>query len=576
MIVRELITVLGFRTELTGMIRYTGALAQLTARANNVAGSVGATVAVALAGIGALAAGGMVAIAKAGDASTATMNRLTTATGSVEAATAAYEGLYAIAQRTGVSVSEGARTFQRFAFAARDLGASNEDTLRVVQAIQEAAIISGSTTQEAVSASIQLGQALSSGVLQGEELRSLTENMPILAREMAKHLGIAYDQFRKMAKEGKFTSAVVFPALLKSAAEMDRLFDQMTPTMALSWERLNVVLQRIFSTIDKALGISQGVARALASITRTLESWRSSGGLQNLLYWLGSLGDMARLFGSAMIVAFGPAAVRLIMGVNAALLITVARFALLTAAFVMATLAVEDFWVWMQGGQSALGEKIGSFEEVKERVLDALDSLRDRAIEVFALAATSIAQFFSDIRQGAEDTVQSIIDAIMRIPAAIGQMVSDALNELRRLLPSLPFGNLLNRDPEDQERQRQRQRDRGGLPGFYNEPSVDPGGPDAVNPTWRDLIPRVYRDNWLQNPPVSPQGMMMGREPANITQRNTVNNELTINAPGADPASVAAAAQRGVNNANGFARENTDAFARQLGLAAPVAEAPSQ
>lgn len=642
MIVRELITLLGFRTELAGLASYGSALQTITNRVNAVSGQTGAIVAVAIASIGALGAGAISAVAKAGDTTTAALNRLQTATGSIGEAQAAYEGLYAVAMRTGVSVADGARTFQRFAFAARDLGASSEDTIKVVQAIQQAALISGATTQESVSASIQLGQALSSGVLQGDELRSLTENMPILAREMAKHLGIGYDQFRKMAKEGKFTSSVVFPALLKSAAEMDRLFEQMTPTMALGWSRLGVVVQRILSDIDKALGISQGAARWLKDVAKTLESWRSSGGLQTLLGYLGSLNDMARLFGSAVLVAFGPAVFRAIMMVNGALLLTVARFALLTGAFVLATLAIEDFWVWLQGGRSVIGTKIGTFDEFKDKLIGVLEFIRDRAIEIFVLIGAKMVEFFDNVQAqalGAADVIKQAFNDMFNNWTTVGVLAAGALASaiwgvalaaraaaggaaagigagaagaaagaaggagatgalggaggvlagvLARMYPlgiaatgiaNLPraMGPMLNRDPVDQVQQGANWNDRRRDGGFYSGPAEDPGGPDAPRRSWRDLIPRVYQNDWLQNPPVTPQSMTpANQQNVTATQTNTVTNDIRITAPGSDGASVAAATRSALTGAAGFASESADAFARQLGLAIPAAEAPTQ
>jgi tape measure domain-containing protein len=590
-IVRELVTLLGFRTELVGLAAYGSALQTITERANRVAGAVAGVTTLAIAGIGVLAAGGLAAVAKAGDETTAAMNRLTTATGSVGEATAAYDGLYQISLRTGTSIADGARTFQRFAFAAKDLGASTEDTLKVVQTIQQAALVSGATTQESNSAAIQLGQALSSGVLQGDELRSLTENMPILAREMAKHLGIGYDQFRKLAKEGKFTSDVVFPALLKSADRMNELFDQMTPTMALGWSRLGVVIQRVFSDVDKALGISATAAVWLRDIAKSIESWRASGGIDRLLAALGSLSDMARLFAAGLAVAFGPTALALIAGFNAALLVTVLRFMLLTGAFIAATLAVEDFWVWLQGGRSLLGTKIGSFEDFKENFFTLLGDMRDRAIEIFALVATAVADFFASLGGWASNAVDAIIAAIMRIPGAVAEMVTSVIGEFNRI-PIL--GGLLSRDPAQQAEQRQRFGGRGAGAGFYSGPAVDPDDPTSsgqgarpniltepappVRPwSWGDLIPNALRPDWL-TPPVTPSAMGGGRGGSvTATQSNTVTNDVRVTITGnGDPATVRGAVEQGMGGARGFASESADAFARQLGMAVPGVEAPTQ
>lgn len=213
--------------------------------------------------VGAAAAGAAVGIARAGDELTGMMARLNSSAGSAVAAERAYAGLFALSQQTGVAVVESAGAFSRFAVAAKEIGATNDQVLRLVGGIQKAGIVAGTSSEEANAAVQQLGQALASGVLQGDELRSLLENMPQLAQALARELGTSVGQLREMGKEGKLTGDVVLPALLAAAEKIGGEFDKMPVTMGRAFGVLGAAMENFAGQLDKALGLSQAIARAV-------------------------------------------------------------------------------------------------------------------------------------------------------------------------------------------------------------------------------------------------------------------------------------------------------------------------
>src|SRR4051794_7665714 len=114
---------------------------------------------------------GVAALARAGDQLTQSLSRLQNAVGSVGRASEVYERLYRDALLTGVAVSESVDAFQRFSVAAREIGATADEVARLVGGLQRVGIVSGASTQEISATTLQLAQALASGVLQGDELR---------------------------------------------------------------------------------------------------------------------------------------------------------------------------------------------------------------------------------------------------------------------------------------------------------------------------------------------------------------------------------------------------------------------
>lgn len=246
------------------MQRFGGALSGLS----SVAGAAG----LSFAALGAAAVASTTAIAKAGDTAIATMARLSTAAGSLGGAQTAYESLFRLSQQTGVSVADSAASFSRFAVAAREIGGTNAQVLALVGGIQKAGIVAGASAQETSAAVQQIGQALAAGTLQGDELRSLMENMPQLAARLARELGVSLGQLKAMGSEGQLQADRVFPALLKAAEGMASEFEKMPPTMSRAFDILGAAMTNFTSQLDNALGLSQGIAQAAMAAAAAVNS----------------------------------------------------------------------------------------------------------------------------------------------------------------------------------------------------------------------------------------------------------------------------------------------------------------
>lgn len=235
----------------------TGKLGPLGAGLSSMGGA-GVAAAAGLAALGV----GLGAIAKAGDAATATMARLNSATGGLGQAEAVYARLFQLSQQTGIAITESAGAFTRFSVAAKEIGGTNEQVLQLVSAVQKFGIVAGSSAQETASATQQLAQALASGTLQGDELRSILENMPQLAQALAREFGVGVGELRKMGEEGKLSADRVFPALLKAAEGINAEFEKMPPTMGRAFAILGESMFDFAANLDKALGLSQAIAQA--------------------------------------------------------------------------------------------------------------------------------------------------------------------------------------------------------------------------------------------------------------------------------------------------------------------------
>ncbi|CAH0142301.1 hypothetical protein SRABI05_00327 [Agrobacterium fabrum] len=122
----------------------------------------------------------------------------------------------------------------------------------------------GAAANEQAAGILQLGQALGSGVLQGDELRSLRENAPILADAIAKEFQTTIAGLKELGAEGKITSDRVFKAILSAQAPIEAAFGKTNATIADSFTRLNNEFTAYIGNADTSNGASAKLVEALS------------------------------------------------------------------------------------------------------------------------------------------------------------------------------------------------------------------------------------------------------------------------------------------------------------------------
>ena len=220
-------------------------------------------------------------LVRAGDELTGSLNRLGSATGNVTTAAEVYDRLYAASLRTGAGISDSVAAFTRFSVAAKDIGATNDQVLRLVAGIQGFGRLAGTSAAEMSAATLQLGQALASGTLQGDELRSILEAMPQLAQALAGELGMSVGELRKAGAEGRLTADQVFPALLRAAEGVERKLTGLPLTLEQGTGILTTAMARFLGQLDQAIGASRSLAAIMAGIGRGLDAARIQVGLSS-------------------------------------------------------------------------------------------------------------------------------------------------------------------------------------------------------------------------------------------------------------------------------------------------------
>lgn len=184
-------------------------------------------------------------------------------TGSAGGAKEAFDEVYAAAQRVGTDVGDFAQGFARFARAGEDLGRSRGEVLKFTETIQKLALVGGASTAEAASGALQLSQGLAAGVLQGDELKSILEGMPQVARAIAAEFGVSIGQLKKLGSEGAISADRVFAAIIKAAPQADKEFAALGQTVDQAKARFDNALTKFLSDFDKAIGLSEALKKSL-------------------------------------------------------------------------------------------------------------------------------------------------------------------------------------------------------------------------------------------------------------------------------------------------------------------------
>lgn len=219
----------------------------------------------AITAIGLTAAAGEVS--SFADAWTEASNQISAASAATGTAAVSLSRIADVAKGTRTEFEATATLYARLTRATGELGATTEQTLEATELINKAFVAGGASAEEQRSAVLQLSQALQSGVLQGEELRSLRENSPLLIAAIAKEFQVAQGALKSLGAEGKLTSDRIFEAILKAAPEIEAQFAVTEATVGSSFNNLRTAAIEYVGTTNKALGVTTnftGIVNGLA------------------------------------------------------------------------------------------------------------------------------------------------------------------------------------------------------------------------------------------------------------------------------------------------------------------------
>lgn len=245
--------------------------------------------------------------------------------------------LYDMAQNAGTEYQATAKVYLPVIRNRKELGVDNEQVLQLTDNIGKLMTIGGGSKESQGEALTQLGQALGSGVLRGQELNSVLEQAPRLAKAIAESFGVSIGELKSLGEKGKLTSKMLAAGLLKQSAAINEEFAKMPMTFGRAANYIRNSMERIIDKWTRMTGAAIWFNKIVRFIADNLEHILGVGAIAAMAYGMQKL--------------------------RALTWATVAPMLRLMAIAVGLYLVFQDIGVWVRGGDSALGELIGDVSE---------------------------------------------------------------------------------------------------------------------------------------------------------------------------------------------------------------------
>jgi lambda family phage tail tape measure protein len=197
---------------------------------------------------------------------------LETITGSSAGARAEMKFLEEQAERLGLNLLETAQSYMQIAAAAKGTELAGDGTRQIFTAIAEASTVLQLSVDQTNGALRAIGQIMSKGKVQAEELRGqLGERLYGAFQLAARGMGITTAELDKMLEQGQVIAEDFLP---KFAAEIRKTFSDGVPAASMTaraeMNRFNNAILEIERTIA-ASGFLDGVTQGYRTLTATLE-----------------------------------------------------------------------------------------------------------------------------------------------------------------------------------------------------------------------------------------------------------------------------------------------------------------
>jgi tape measure domain-containing protein len=316
--------------------------------------------------------------------------------------------IYEIASRTRQQYGSTAELFTSVARNAQELKKSTKDILLFTEDVSNAMLLGGGSAASQEAALVQLGQALGSGTLRGDELNSIMEQAPRLAKAIAEGMGTTIGQLRQMGQEGKLTAQDVFKAIRSQSDRLKMELGKMPWTVGQASNKMQNALGKFFKEFEDKTGVIEGMAKRMAKFADYIEKLNLDNfiaGLRVAAIYFGVLFAMAKWSRFVMMIA---TAVKWIVAVRDALILAtgaqivfnsqtrkgaaiqmlmLGKFLLIAAAIAFVILLIQDFYKWITDptADTMMKRWFGDFDAVKKKANEFLTTLENSPIRFIPL-----------------------------------------------------------------------------------------------------------------------------------------------------------------------------------------------
>ena len=275
--------------------------------------------------------------------------------------THAQRALFEISQNTHASLEATTQTFVSTKRALADLGVTTNQTLKFTETLNKAMAVGGVNAESQKSALLQLSQALGSGVLQGDEFRSIAENAPIILDVVAEYMGKTRAEVKKLASDGKITSKVLFEAISGASGKISAKFDEMPMTFGQAMQQMENAWLKFVDGLNSS-GVMSALAQSVSFLAQHFDVLAKAVGYTTVAYvtWVATqkLGTLTQGVGALDLLCKGYLGLTsAIRGATVAMMTN--PLGLLAVAITAAAFAFDAFLSDMTFGASEIGTTWG-------------------------------------------------------------------------------------------------------------------------------------------------------------------------------------------------------------------------
>lgn len=357
------------------------------------------------------------------------------------------------AQKSRGSYQDTADLVSKLGLNAKDAFENTAQIVDFAEQVNKQFVISGASAEETKNATLQLTQALSSGVLRGDELRSIFGQAPTLIQSIANYMGVPIGRIRDMAAEGQITAETVKNALLECADETNAKFASMPLTFSQLWTNFKNRAKQAFQPVLEKINELANNGRLEEYIGKIAEAMATvSDVIMNVITWVLDHQDIVKAAFIGLSVAIGAMTVAM-WAFNIAsyanpviwiVLAIIAVIALLVAGIVL----VVEHWNEIKDAASACWEGVKSawdnvtdfFKGIWDKIVSGATGLWNSIVSIF----TTIKNFFVSIWNSMYTVVSTFWGAIWNtispIVMAIWNLISTIFTVIWTIISTIMQG----------------------------------------------------------------------------------------------------------------------------------------
>jgi tape measure domain-containing protein len=347
MIVRELITRLGFRLDQGNLSKAEQGVQRLKTQADAAAGAF-RNMALAFVSIASIRS-----IITIGDEMQSLRARVGMLPTTVGDAGLAIDEMAKHANKASQDINAYGSFFVKAGNATQDFIKDQETLLKVVDGAAFGLAAGGATAVEQKQAFFQLGQAIGSPTVQMEEMNTLIDTAPDLFRALGKAIPGANGNLKAFISTGKVTGKMLAEGLIAVMPEFEAKMKQMPLTVGQATTRVSNKFKLMIDNMNRSSSFITTIANAITDGFDYIEK-----AVYKTVEAFGGFSNMMRFVGIAIGIALGAKTVQIVRTFGMAFLKASLPIIAITAAVLLAALAVDDFITYINGGNSVIGEFI--------------------------------------------------------------------------------------------------------------------------------------------------------------------------------------------------------------------------